>query len=151
MNKTTIPPATVTASKIIDRAILLEEGGTIVIPCISYTEMEKLRTRLYKLKSNLEKSYRDVAISLDIRRRVTRDKWTLFITKDANLSGIFIVEDGETKPFYTGFEKEIEEKTETKTEDEIMEEVEETEKETKKDFDSVASEMEKAQGLPEDN
>lgn len=130
----------VTASRVIDRAILLEEGGAIVIPCSSYEEMENLRTRLYKLKTQLAKNYREVALSLDIKRKVSTNKWVLFVTKDSSLSGVFIVEGGEAKPFddIKGFE-ETEETEEKRKEEEIEEEV--------KDFDDIATEMEITQGL----
>lgn len=129
----------ITASKLIDRAILLEEGGAIVIPCSSYEEMEKLRIRLYKLKGQLQKSCRDTALSLDIKRKVSTDRWTIFITKDADLPGVFIVENGKAKPF----EDEL---------PELPEEVEEVELQEKKeaDFDDIAAEIEKAQGLREE-
>lgn len=133
----------VTASKIIDRAILLEEGGAIVIPCSSYEEMERLRIRLYKLKKELQKSYKDTAISLDIKRKVTSDRWTLFITKDTALEGVFIVEGGEAKAFENELPEELPEEAKIPKEPEVPE----------ADFDDVAEEIEKAQGLTkeEDN
>lgn len=144
INKMNIP---VTASKIIDRAILLEEGGAIVIPCSSYEEMERLRIRLYKLKKELQKGYKDTAVSLDIKRKVTSDRWTLFITKDTALEGVFIVEGGEAK----AFEDEVKPPEEAK----ILKEPKEPEvlKEPEADFDDIAEEIEKAQGLTkeEDN
>ena len=127
----------VTASKIIDRAILLEEGGAIVIPCPSYKEMERLRIRLYKLKKQLEGNYKEVGLALDITRKVGTDKWTLFITKDTSLSGVFVIEGGEAKPFIEEAEGERKEK----------EEVEEKEE----DFDEVAAEIEATQGLVEED
>lgn len=132
----------VTASKIIDRAILLEEGGAIVIPCSSYEEMERLRIRLYKLKKELQKGYKDTAVSLDIKRKVSADRWTLFITKDTALEGVFIVEGGEAK----AFEDELSE------EPEVLKEPKEVEL-PEADFDDVAAEIEESQGLAknEDN
>ena len=131
----------VTASTIIDRAILLKEGGAIVIPCSSYEEMERLRIRLYKLRKQLEIKHRDIALSLDIRRKASSDKWTVFVTKDAGFSGVFVVEEGEAKPF------DIEE-----IEAELLEEAEK-EKEVEveaEDFDDVAAEIERTQGLVEE-
>lgn len=134
----------ITASKLIDRAILLEEGGAIVIPCSSYEEMEKLRIRLYKLKRQLEEKYRDVALSLDIKRKVDVDanRWTIFITKDASLSGIFIVEGGKAKPF----EEEVEPPELIEPEEASLPEASLPEA----DFDNIAAEMEKTQGLTEE-
>lgn len=125
----------VTANKIIDRAILLKEGGAITISCPSYIEMERLRIRLYKLRKQLEKSHREVAHSLDIIRKVRANKWTIYITKDSSLSGVFILEDGEVKPFDNKMEK--------------VEEIEiEAEEEKKSEaFDDIAAEIEATQGL----
>ena len=122
---------TTTASKVIDRAILLEEGGAIVIPCSSYEEMEKLRTRLYKIRKQLEGKHRELAFSLDITRKVGKNKWTLYITKDIGLSGVLIVEAGEAKPF-------------TSEEDFLEEEGFE---EPAEDFDEVAAKIEATQDL----
>lgn len=127
----------VTASKIIDRAMLLEEGGAIVIPCSSYEEMERLRIRLYKLKKELQKGYKDTAVSLDIKRKVTSDRWTLFITKDTALEGVFIVEEGKAKPFDSAPEKEAE----------LSKEEEPTLPIEEQSFDDAADEIEKNQGL----
>ena len=122
-----------TAGKIIDRALLLEEGGAVVIPCSSYEEMEKLRVRLYKIRKQLEGKHRELAFSLDITRRISKnkDKWTLYVTKDASLSGVFILEAGEAMPF---------------DEDEFNEKEEEKE-EPVEDFDDVALKIEEAQKL----
>lgn len=142
----------VTAPKLIDRAILLEEGGAIVVPCSSYEEMEKLRVRLYKLKQQLQGSYRDIALSLDIRRRVSTNRWTIFITKDVGFSGVFILEGGEAKPFDLQ-EEEKEKEAELPPEEELEE------KElapapapapVPEDFDDVAAEIERTQGLTEE-
>jgi len=125
----------VTANKLIDRAILLKEGGAITIACPSYIEMERLRIRLYKLRKQLEKSHKELAYSLDITRKATANRWTIYITKDNSLSGVFIIEDGVAKPF----DDEIEE----------VEKTEEIEEETKEveGFDEVAAKIEAAQGL----
>lgn len=130
---------TITAGKIIDRAILLEEGGVIVIPCSSYEEMEKLRTRLYKIRKQLERQHKELAFSLDITRKARKDKWTLYVTKDTGLSGVFVIEAGEATPFGI---KDKPEKEEVKEIEEIKEEVE--------DFDEVAAKIEAAQDLEEE-
>ena len=129
----------ITASKVIDRAILLEEGGAIVIPCSSYEEMEKLRTRLYKIRRQLKSQHRELSSSIDITRKVRENKWTLYITKDTGLSGVFIVEDGEAKPFTLE-----EQAPEQVPEEEPLEQAPE-------DFDEVAARMEEAQDLQEDS
>ena len=128
----------ITASKVIDRAILLEEGGAIVIPCSSYEEMEKLRTRLYKIRRQLKSQHRELSSSIDITRKVRENKWTLYITKDTGLSGVFIVEAGEAKPFT------LEQAPEQVPEEEPLEQAPE-------DFDEVAARMEEAQDLQEEN
>jgi hypothetical protein len=128
----------ITASKVIDRAILLEEGGAIVIPCSSYEEMEKLRTRLYKIRRQLKSQHRELSSSIDITRKVRENKWTLYITKDTGLSGVFIVEDGEAKPFT------LEEQTPEQVPEEPLEQAPE-------DFDEVAAKIEEAQDLQEEN
>lgn len=130
----------ITASKIIDRAILLDEGGAIVIPCSSYEEMEKLRTRLYKIRRQLRSQHRELASSVDITRKVKENKWTLYITKDTGLSGVFIVEAGEAKPFT------LEQAPEQAPEEEPSEPSEPAE-----DFDEVAAKIEEAQDLQEEN
>lgn len=127
----------VTASKLIDRAILLEEGGAIVIPCSSYEEMEKLRIRLYKIRRQLEKQHRDLSSSLDITRKVRKNKWTLYITKDTSLSGVFIIESGEAKPFTS------EQVLEEEGSEELLESSELPE--SPEDFDDVAAKIEQAQ------
>ena len=126
----------ITAGKIIDRAILLEEGGAIVIPCSSYEEMEKLRIRLYKIRKQLEKQHRELSSSLDITRKVGRDKWTLYITKDANLPGVFIIEAGEAKPF---------------TLEQAPEEEPSEPSKPIEDFDDIAAKIEATQDLREEN
>ena len=132
----------ITAGKVIDRAILLEEGGVIVIPCSSYEEMEKLRTRLYKVRRQLKRQHRELSFSLDITRKVRENKWTLYVTKDASLSGVFIVEAGEAKPFT--LEQAPEESSEEPSEStESPEPVE--------DFDEVAAKIEATQDLGEEN
>lgn len=131
----------ITASKIIDRAILLEEGGVIVIPCSSYEEMEKLRTRLYKIRSQLRNQHRELALSLDITRKVRENKWTLYITKDTHLSGVFIIEAGEATPFTS--EQAPEELSESSEPSESSKPAE--------DFDKVAAKIEETQDLQGEN
>lgn len=148
-----------TASSIIDRAITLKEGGVIVIPCSSYEEMENLRVRLYKVRRQLGKKYDNLAKTLDITRRAKESNWTLYISKEAALTGVFIVEEGETKPFINeedvkteeeriAFLKKGEMEREMEMEMEREEEVEVKMGEKKeKDFDEVATEIERAQNL----
>lgn len=118
-----------TASNIIDRAVLLKDGGAIVIPCSSYEEMEALRLRLYKLRSKLEKKHSSITRTLDITRKVGENRWTLFISKEKTLPGVLIIEDGEAKPFTIETE-------ENKAELQRLE-----------DFDEAAAKIEAMQGL----
>lgn len=134
----------ITASRLLDRAILLEEGGAIVVPCASYEDMEKLRIRLYKLKRQLEENYRDMALSLDIKRKVSGNRWTIFISKDTALSGVFVVEGGEAKPFEL---EEVELPDEEEKEEEKETELPEL---PEVDFDDIAAEIEETQGLIEE-
>lgn len=135
-----------TASKIIDKAILLKKGGVIVIPCSSYEEMERLRIRLYKLKKQLGGNYREVALSLDISRKIGTDKWTLFITKDTILPGVLVIENGEIRPFEEEEEGEEEDVRRTRLMAKDAKDAENT-KEKERDFGEVAAEIEAAQNL----
>lgn len=141
---------TVTANKVIDRALLLNEGGAIVIPCSSFGEMEKLRVRLYKIKKQLERKHKKLAFSLDITRKVSENKWTLYVTKDSSLSGVFIIEAGEAAPFTLEEQAPEEEEEEPKPEFKEEEEEEKEEMPTE-DFDDVAAKIEEAQNLEEEN
>lgn len=139
---------TVTANKVIDRALLLNEGGAIVIPCSSFREMEKLRVRLYKIKKQLERKHKKLAFSLDITRKVSENKWTLYVTKDSSLSGVFIIEAGEAAPF-TLEEQAPEEEEEELTSEQAQEEP--LEEQAPENFDDVAIRIEEAQNLEEEN
>lgn len=141
----------VTANKVIDKAILLKEGGVIVIPCSSYEEMERLRIRLYKLRKQLRENYKEIALSLDICRKISGDnsRWTIYITKDTNLTGVLIIENGEARPFEDEDEDSYIQRD--KDEDEHKEEKEEKEEEKEENFDDVAAEIERTQGLIEDD
>ena len=144
---------TATASSIIDRAILLKEGGVIVIPCSSYEEMEGLRSRLYKLRNQLAKKHSSLAMSLDITRKVKGKKWTLYVSKEKTLLGVLIIEDGKAEPFSI----EVNEETAGERRERLMAEdgTEVTQKcsepqelpEPKEDFDEVAAKIEEAQDL----
>lgn len=148
----------ITASSIMDRAILLKDGGAIAIPCSSYEEMESLRIRLYKLRNRLEKRYKFLARTLDIVRKTGEDKWTLYITKERTIPGVLIIEDGEARPFVineTKEERTEEEKERLTAANEIdslnLTDTEHQEqKERTGNFDEAASKIEAAQGLAEE-
>ncbi|MCE7738500.1 MAG: hypothetical protein GPJ50_03885 [Candidatus Heimdallarchaeota archaeon] len=87
----------------------------------------------------MEKQHRELSFSLDITRKIGKNKWTLYVTKDANLSGVFIIEAGEAKPFT--LEQAPEEEP-----SEPSEPLEPTE-----DFDDVATKIEATQDLQEED
>lgn len=91
----------VSANEILDEAILLKDGGVIAISCRSYREMEALRTKLYRVKRQLEGKYSSMAKAIDITRKIERDKnkWTLLVSKDLTVSEVVIIEDGIVRPF----------------------------------------------------
>lgn len=83
-----------TAREILDKAILLKEGGKIITKCEDYSEMESLRTNLYKARNALLKKHRSLAYSLYISREKVDDDYLVTITKE-----VVIVEDGKVRPF----------------------------------------------------
>ena len=148
-----------TAATAIDKALLLEEGETITIPCPSYDSMESLRSQLYKRKKTLAKAYRKMADSIYITRETNKHGWFIHLTKQHRVTGAFITgKDGSIRPFFD--EKDLDTATfGDETEDQrimrLMREDGKTEEEIaeyfaekgEQDFDAAASKIEESQGL----
>ena len=136
----------VTANRIIDRAVLLEEGETIALPCPSYDAMEALRTQLYKVKQQLEKKHLAAARALYISRKARKGKWTIFVTKETGIPGAFIVKDGEARPLDLPEETEEERAERLRTEDKALTFLEK-EGQVELTFEEAASRIEAGQNL----
>lgn len=95
----------VTANRVMEAAILLNEGEIIALPCPTYNAMESLRTQLYKVKQQLEKKHPVMARTLYISRKIednnlAEPKWTVFVTKETGVPEAFIIDrNGKAQPF----------------------------------------------------
>lgn len=114
-----------TASEILQKAMLLEDGGDIKIPCASYEEMETLRTRLYKVRRQLEGQHSALARAIDITRKVRENSWFIIVAKEMSFPGIIVTEGGISRPF---------ERIETAIEDKVFGEAPEAEEERRKEL-----------------
>ena len=135
----------ITASSVIDRAIALKNGGVVVVPCSSFEEMEKLRTKMYKLKNQLSKGHSSLARSIDITRKSSNGRWTIYISKEEDLPGVFVIEEGEALPLEE-LEAEASKETEASKESTAQLSFAEEEEEGEKSFAAIAAEIEANQG-----
>ena len=147
-----------TAREIMDAAIELEDGGKIVARCNSHSEMEVLRTQLYKLRAALLKKHRALAYTLYISREIIPDakenNFLVIVSKELSVSNVAVVDkDGSVKPFERVEPTLVSDEDETERMERLMREDGKTEEEIsdalaekgQQDFDAAASKIEEAQ------
>lgn len=147
-----------TAREIMDKAIELEDGGKIVARCGSYSEMEVLRTQLYKLRTAMLKKHRALAYTLYVSREIIPDakdnNFLVVVSKELSVSNVAVIgKDGSVKPFerieptLTDGEDEAERMKRLMEEDGMGEEeiADALAEKGEADFDAAATKVEEAQ------
>ena len=147
---------TTTAGEIMNAAIRMEEGEKVTIQCEDYTEMENLRSHLYRVRRTLLKSHPTIANMLWISRKIDGDNYFVTVAKEKTVSNVFIIgKDGTTRPFERPEMGTLSNETEDQRIARLMREDGKTEEEIaeyfaekgEQDFDAAASKIEEAQGL----
>jgi len=142
--------------KLFDEA--LESGETVVVPCSSYKEMERIRTKLYREKARMFKKIGLRAEEVDITREILDEgeekKFIVYLSKSPGLPDAYIIDKaGKTrvidKPVLV--ETEQERMIRLMREDGMSEEeIDNTlHEKAEDDFDKAASKIEALQGLKE--
>lgn len=88
------------AVELFQRALTLEAGGRIVIPCQDYYEMERVRVALYKQLNRLRRANRKLAEKLSISREFSSEnaKFMVYISHSAFIRDAFVeLPDGSIK------------------------------------------------------
>ena len=148
--------ANLTAGQIMNMAIRMDEGEKVMVECVSYEEMESLRTHLYRVRSSLLKTHPSIANMLWISRKVDGDNYFVSVVKEKTVSNAFIIgKDGTIRPFEKDDAGMITSESEDQRIARLMREDGKTEEEIaeyfaekgEQDFDAAASKIEESQGL----
>ena len=143
-----------TAREIMAAAMAMKDGDKIVTSCTNYSEMEALRTQLYKIKTAMLKKHKAIAYSLYISREVIpdakEDNYLVVVSKELTVSNAVVIgKDGTVKPLEREVpaEGEIERMQRLMLEDGKSEEdiADVLSKQGEVDFDAAASKIEQAQ------
>ena len=88
--------------KIFDRVVASDDGECVVIKCISFEEMERIRSQLYRELRKLRDSHKELSKTLNISRKMEDDKWIVYLEKVPEITAdrvVFFGKDGKVKPF----------------------------------------------------
>jgi len=147
-----------TAREIMDAAILLQDGERIITKCPSYEEMEKLRVYLYKTRTQMLKTHKEMAYSLYISRETNEEGFFVVVAKEMTVEGVVVIDkDGNVRPFTRKEHVPAADEDSTERMRRLMAEDGMTEEEIEdalaqkgeEDFDEAASKIEEMQGITE--